>query len=151
MDVCGEGLQSRMDRFEETMRASGVKLTHQRIEVYREVARTGDHPDAETVYRRVRKRVPTISLDTVYRTLWLLDGLGLVKTIGMQRGSVRFDANAGPHHHFVCTRCAKVADFYSRACDELEVPETVKAIGDVASVHVQFRGLCSRCRGKNEK
>jgi Fur family transcriptional regulator, peroxide stress response regulator len=64
-----------------------------------------------------------------------------------QRGRVRFDANVGPHHHFVCTRCGKVGDFTSRDFDTLEVPREVSDIGEVASTHVQFRGLCSRCRG----
>jgi Fur family peroxide stress response transcriptional regulator len=137
-----------MDRFTEVLRGSGIKLTHQRIEIFREVARTGDHPDAETIFKRVRKRIPTISLDTVYRTLWMLNDMGLITTLGPQRGRVRFDGNASPHHHFVCTKCGKVDDFYSKEFDDLEVPEQVSEMGDVATTHVQFRGLCSRCQVK---
>ena len=62
-----------------------MKLTHQRMEIFREVARTADHPDAQTVYERVRKRVPAVSLDTVYRNLWLLSDLGLLSTLGPPR------------------------------------------------------------------
>ena len=68
-----------MQHFEQVCRGAGVKLTHQRMEVFREVALSGDHPDAETIYRRVRARIPTVSLDTVYRALWLLAELGLGK------------------------------------------------------------------------
>ncbi len=145
MDITREELQSRMERFEEALRSAGVKLTHQRIEIFREVAKTGDHPDAETIYKGVRKRIPTISLDTVYRTLWLLNDTGLITTLGPQRGRVRFDANVSPHHHFVCTRCGRVGDFYSKEFDDLKVPEPVSSMGDVATTHVELRGLCYRC------
>lgn len=151
MEPSKEDIQSRMDRFMEIMRGSGIKLTHQRIEIFREAARTGDHPDAETIFKRVRKRIPTISLDTVYRTLWMLNDMGLITTLGPQRGRVRFDANASPHHHFICTKCGKVGDFYSKEFDDLEVPEQVSRMGEVATTHVQFRGLCSRCREKEGK
>jgi len=40
------------------------------MEIFREVAQAGDHPDAEKVFQGVRERMPTVSLDTVYRTLW---------------------------------------------------------------------------------
>ena len=84
-------IERRMTRFEQVCRGAGVKLTHQRMEIFREVAQTDDHPDAETVYRGVRKRIPTVSLDTVYRTLWLLDEQGLVTALGPSRDRTRFD------------------------------------------------------------
>jgi Fur family peroxide stress response transcriptional regulator len=151
MEPSKEEIQSRMDCFTKALRDSGIKLTHQRIEIFREVARTGDHPDAETIFKRVRKRVPTVSLDTVYRTLWMLNDMGLITTLGPQTGRVRFDANASPHHHFICTKCGKVGDFYSKKFDDLEVPEQVSRMGDVATTHVQFRGRCSRCQEKEGK
>lgn len=98
-------IQARLARFKAASRRAGVKLTHQRLEIFAQVARTGEHPDAETVYRRVRERVPTLPLDTVYRTLWLLLDLGLLSTLGLPRARVRFDANLRRHHHFVRTAC----------------------------------------------
>lgn len=142
-----EEVQSRIERFTRAMRDSGTRLTPQRLEIFREVAEAGDHPDAEKVFAGVRKRMPTVSLDTVYRTLWMLDEMGLVVAFSPQRGRVRFDADARTHHHFVCTGCGAVEDIHSREFDELEVPEEVGCIGEVANTHVQFRGLCFRCLG----
>ena len=68
----------RVDRFKSAAAAAGVKLTHQRLEIFREVASSVEHPDAEAVVRSVRKRMPTVSIDTVYRTLWMLNDLGLI-------------------------------------------------------------------------
>ena len=146
MDPSKEEVQARMDRFTQAMRDSGTRLTHQRLEIFREVARTGEHPDADIVLRQVRKRMPTVSLDTVYRTLWMLNDMGLVTTLGPQWGRVRFDANVRSHHHFFCTKCGMVGDFYSSQFDGLEVPEEVCRMGDVAKTRVQFRGLCTRCQ-----
>lgn len=129
-------------------RGAGVKLTHQRLEIFRELVRTEKHPDAETVFRAVQRRVPTVSLDTVYRTLWKLHELGLVKTLGPQRGGVRFDANLDRHHHFVCVRCGLVRDFESEEFNALRVPSTVREIGEVVDAQVEVRGVCAKCQQK---
>jgi Fur family peroxide stress response transcriptional regulator len=139
-----------MMRFEQVCRRAAVKLTHQRTEIFREVAQTGDHPDVETVYRGVRKRIPMISLDTVYRALWLLNDLGLIGTLGPSRGRTRFDANLDRHHHFVCERCGLTRDFCSDAFDELKLPQSIRAIGRIETTHVEARGLCRECAKTNK-
>jgi Fur family peroxide stress response transcriptional regulator len=143
-------IERQMTHFEQVCRDAGVKLTHQRMEIFREVAHNGDHPDAETVYRGVRKRIPTMSLDTVYRALWLLSDLGLITTLGPPRERTRFDANLRRHHHFVCRRCGLTRDFYSDAFDELRLPQSVKAIGSVETTHVEARGVCRTCADKEQ-
>lgn len=139
-----------MTRFTELCRNAGVKLTHQRVEIFRELAASGSHPDAETVHRGVSARIPTISLDTVYRTLWLLSDLGLVKTLAPSRERARFDANLDRHHHFVCMRCGLTRDFYSDAFDGLKLAPSVAAIGEVETTHVEVRGVCRECADKDK-
>lgn len=120
-------------------------MTHQRMEIFREVAQTGDHPDAETVFQGVRRRIPTVSLDTVYRTLWWLRDLGLVAMLGPPRERARFDANLSRHHHFVCTRCGLTRDFFSDELDSLELPAAVRSIGFAEKTQVEVKGLCLKC------
>jgi Fur family peroxide stress response transcriptional regulator len=146
MPVSDNEVQERMDAFMQMCRQSGVRATHQRCEIFREVARTEEHPDVETVYSRVRKRVPTVSLDTVYRTLAMLEEQGLVRRLGSLSGRARFDANADSHHHFVCTRCGLVRDFASEEMDDLPIPRQVRSWGNISSVQVQIRGICRDCR-----
>jgi Fur family transcriptional regulator, peroxide stress response regulator len=138
-------VQKRMHLLAEGLRQAGVRLTHQRLEICREIASASNHPDAETVFRGVRQRVPTISLDTVYRTLWTLLDLGLINTLGIPRERMRFDANAAPHHHFVCTECGEARDFYSDDFDQLRVPDDVQSYGVVQKTQVEVRGICMRC------
>lgn len=138
-------VERRLEHITATVKAAGVKLTHQRLEIFREIAASDAHPDVETVYRAVRGRVPTVSQDTVYRTLWLLHDLGLAATIGPQRDGVRFDANLDPHHHFVCVRCGLVRDFEAADLDGLRLPGAVKKLGTVIAAHVEVRGVCAAC------
>lgn len=135
--------------FSRALRQSGLRLTHQRLEVAREIACSEEHPDTETVHRKVRARVPTISLDTVYRTLATLEDLGLVARVDATPGPARYDANLERHHHFVCTRCGLIRDVYHSSLDEVEAPDLADELGEVEFITVQLRGLCKRC-GESE-
>jgi len=141
-----DNLENRLEHLRAVAQKAGVKLTHQRLEIFRELASTAEHPDADSIYRAVRQRMPTVSLDTVYRTLWMLHDLGLVMTLGPQRERVRFDANLEQHHHFVCVRCGLVRDFQSDELAHLPLPESVAALGSVHDAHVEVRGTCGACQ-----
>jgi Fur family peroxide stress response transcriptional regulator len=141
-------VKRRLQQFKAAAREAGIKLTHQRLEIFREVASSLEHPDAETVFRAVQARMPTVSLDTVYRTLWMLNDLGLITTLGPRRESVRFDANIEHHHHYVCVRCGLTRDFESAELNALRIPDTVKGFGSVVTTHVEVRGICDSCAKK---
>ena len=148
MKVSASEFARRLEQFRGAARRAGFKLTHQRLEIFGEVASSLEHPDAEAVFRAVRPRMPTVSLDTVYRTLRMLDELGLITTLGLRRESVRFDANLGRHHHYVCVRCGMARDFESAELNALRVPGVAKAFGSVVATHVEVRGVCARCKAK---
>ncbi len=150
MKIKKNQVEQRMAHFKEVCQDGGVKLTHQRLEIFQEVAQAGDHPDAEQGFQRVRKRMPTISLDAVYRTLWLLKDLGLVITLGTLRERTRFDANLSRHHHFVCTSCGFTRDFYSDDLNNLKLPESVDTLGSVEATLVEVKGVCRECTKKGK-
>jgi len=143
-------IEQRLEHLSAVAKEAGVKLTHQRLEIFRELARTDEHPAAETIFRAVKRRMPTVSLDTVYRTLWMLRDLGLVNTLGPSRDGVRFDVNLERHHHYVCVRCGLVRDFDSTELNGLRVPDSVNAFGSVVEAQVEVRGLCASCQRKTE-
>jgi Fur family peroxide stress response transcriptional regulator len=135
----------RLQTWIDATRGAGLKLTHQRLEILRELVDNRAHPDAEAVFRAVRQRVPTVSLDTVYRTLWTLHGLGLITTLGARRDGLRFDTNLARHHHFVCVRCGFVRDLVSDELDALPIPAAAHALGGQLQAHVELRGVCHAC------
>jgi Fur family transcriptional regulator, peroxide stress response regulator len=143
--------ERRLEHLSSVVREAGIKLTHQRLEIFRELAATEEHPDAETLFRAVQHRMPTVSLDTVYRTLWMLRDLGLVTTLGPSRDGVRFDVNLELHHHYVCVRCASVRDFDSEELNGLRLPDDVKALGSIVQAQVEVRGLCASCLRETAK
>ena len=143
-----ETVENRLLGFVELCREAGLKATHQRTGIYRELARTDEHPDADTVFRRVRRRVPAISLDTVYRTLRLLEERSVIWRVASVGDRTRFDANTARHHHFVCRGCGRVQDFTHKEFDSFPTPRDVAGLGVVESVCVELRGLCTNCRAK---
>lgn len=130
--------------------ARGLKLTHQRLEVFCELAAAKDHPCAETVWRRVRERVPTISLDTVYRTLAVLREYGLAARVPVDGDMARFDGDTAPHHHLACECCGRIDDLPLGEFDPAVLPDAVSAWGRVRDAQVVVRGICRRCLESGE-
>ncbi len=136
------------EQLAELFRSHGLKATHQRLEIYRALADTDEHPDAMLILKRVRERMPSISFDTVYRTLRLLEEKGLVLQAVSSSERQRFDARMSRHHHFVCVKCGLIKDIHSGEFDVLTPPASLDGIGVAEVVRVEVRGTCNRCAGK---
>ena len=148
MPLPNQPFQVDLDEFRDACRGRGVKATQQRMEIYREVARNHEHPDADAVFRGVQSRLPTVSLDTVYRTLKMLTEMGLISTFGHRQDSVRFDANRELHHHHVCVNCGKVQDLTSDLLDVENVKRAIGPFGTLQSAQIEVRGLCKPCSSR---
>ena len=144
-------LADRISHFERACQEAGIKLTHQRIEVLREVSTFGGHPSVTEILEGIRARIPTISVDTVYRTLRLLNDLGLISTLGHRRGAVRFDANLEPHNHYFCIRCGATTDIATLDFGRLSAPEAIADLGSVESVDLEIRGVCVACAAMGDE
>ena len=145
--VAWTSTEARVKGFVEICISRGVKVTHQRLEIYRELASSEEHPDAETIHRRVRRRIPTISRDTVYRNLKMLAEHGIISIVGMSHERLRFDANIGRHHHFVCRECGLIRDFCAREWEGIGFPREVKRFGVPVSLYLEVKGVCTACQG----
>ena len=146
MDSARIDIDARLCQLERACRAVGARVTHQRREVLRAVVETDEHPDAQAVLRRVRERMPTISFDTVYRTLSFLEQHELIHRVHATGERARFDGNHRPHHHLICTNCGKIVDFESPEIDEMDLPEGIGALGSAASRQLQVFGICRDCQ-----
>ncbi|MGE5592562.1 MAG: Fur family transcriptional regulator [Betaproteobacteria bacterium] len=92
------------------LRGVGIRPTPQRVAIYEMLKGTTSHPSVEAVYETLKHTFPTMSLNTVYCTLQALVAAGLVRKLAMRENVFRYDANASPHAHFVCTMCGRVED-----------------------------------------
>lgn len=138
-------LEQMMHQFTTACRAAGLKVTHQRMEIYRHLLMMADHPSAETLHKRLLPDLPTISLDTVYRTLTTLEEHGLVSRIQTAESQARFEAVHEPHHHLICSRCKKVMDFQWPAIDTLTPPAVAEQWGQINSKNIVIYGICKNC------
>jgi Fur family peroxide stress response transcriptional regulator len=134
--------------FETICQQRGIRLTHQRLEIFRELTRRDDHPSAEEIYSQVHRRLPSISLDTVYRTLDTFAQSGIVSKFPAPDGRARFDSNLSAHHHLVCSVCNRVEDFYWPEFDALVAPDGITGWGSPEIRRAEIRGICSKCRAK---
>jgi Fur family peroxide stress response transcriptional regulator len=140
--------QRLMDHFQATCRSHGLKITHQRLEIYRALLATDKHPSAESLHGKLSETMPTLSLDTVYRTLATFEELGLVKRVETMGSQARFEAVIEPHHHFFCDQCGRLIDFCWHSFDHVELPEELQGIGRVKDANVVVHGICRDCLDK---
>lgn len=141
----GESRKEKIALFRKVCRENGIKGTPQRLEIFLEIMGAADHPSAEEIYERVRLRLPTVSLDTVYRTLTTLERCGLISRMRSLSERTRFDPNTEVHHHLVCRVCDSVRDFYWPEFDEMDLPPEVKDWGRIEVRHVRLTGTCAEC------
>lgn len=138
-------IDEKIKHFEKACRDAGLKITHQRLEIFRELAGSNDHPSVETIYKRLVKKLPTVSLDTVYRTLNTLEKQGMVSRVETAESQARFEAEMSPHHHIICNKCGNITDFQSSDLDESVILEKVQDWGEVNRMNITLYGLCRNC------
>jgi Fur family peroxide stress response transcriptional regulator len=137
--------KQQIAHFEQACRARGLKMTHQRLEIFHTLVHSSEHPSAEALYKMLEKRMPTLSLDTVYRTLATFVELGLVKRVETLGSQARFEAKIDQHHHFFCDNCSQLTDFTWQSFDTIQLPDTVESIGKIRDKNVVIHGICNQC------
>ena len=100
-------------------REKGLKVTSQRLAICTFILSRKDHPTAEQIYQELRNEYPTISLGTIYKTLHLLQELGLIQELGFNEGSVRYDSDMELHINMVCSKCGKISDYKAENVEKL--------------------------------
>lgn len=141
------GPEDRLARLKQLAARHGLRMTPQRVVLLSVLGRIPHHPTADEVYRRVQKILPSVSAATVYRNVQMLVRAGVISTLEQAGGAVRYDANPDEHHHFVCSRCGRVADVYLSSVDyTIDGPRSNLGRARVESCEVQLRGICPRCR-----
>lgn len=139
-------LNEKMEAFQRKCREAGLKITPQRMAVYKVLIESKQHPSAEMVFRNVREMIPNISLDTVNRTLLTLAEIGAASTIEGTGDVKRFDGRLEAHQHFKCIKCRRIFDFHYKPFDNIPVPKNISRKFTVLKKTVYFEGICDLCR-----
>jgi Fe2+ or Zn2+ uptake regulation protein len=125
---------------------AGVAVTHQRQVIYEALRAMHGHPSPEEVYERVKTKIPSVSLATVYKNIHLFIESGVFAEVSLHHGSLRVETNARPHHHLVCTACKSITDIDA---EELGFAAKARKLrgGFLAQRYaVDILGLCADCQ-----
>jgi len=144
----GEEINKTMaERARQLLRAEGRRLTPQRELLLRTLEETGHHLDAEELFLLARKRDPRLSLSTVYRTLTVLKGIGLVDELHLGEEHHHYEvAGSVEHYHLICTSCGSVIEFESLLIEQLKRQIAEEYDFEISGIHIDLMGLCARCK-----
>jgi Fur family peroxide stress response transcriptional regulator len=142
-------MKDKMSDFEQLCRKAGLKITPQRLEIYKELVKSKEHPSADMLWRKVRKTFPTISLDTVNRTLLTLSKIGAAFIVEGSGDVKRFDGGMENHQHFRCTQCRRIFDFHYKPFDSIAIPSDLEGGFLITRKTVYLEGICRYCQKKS--
>jgi Fur family peroxide stress response transcriptional regulator len=137
--------QATIQTFLQTCRNHRLKITPQRVAIFKKLTGLGTHPTADEVYQMVKKDFSNISLDTVNRTLLTFAEIGVVDVVETFGGAKRFDPDVSNHHHFYCIQCGEIIDFKDPSYDDLSDPENLQHQFQIISKRVILKGFCNAC------
>lgn len=126
--------------------AHGLLATHQRQILYEVMETMSGHPSPEEVYARVKKRVPAISLATVYKNIHLFVEKGVLKELSLHHGSMRVEFNDDVHHHMVCSECKAVTDVDENDLGVLPSLKELPGGFQVKRLSIDIIGVCAACQ-----
>ena len=116
--------------------------------ILEELRKVKSHPSATALYEIVRKRLPNISLGTVYRNLEMLADTGVIRKLNTGQSEARFDDITDHHYHICCIECGRVDDL-------IDAPIDAKGMGvdeiqgfDILGHQLQFIGICPDCKDR---
>jgi len=132
---------------QKTLSESGLKMTPQRTAIYELIKNSSEHPTADRIYKMIRKQLPNISFDTVYRTLMKFSEVGLLKVTERYGDNKRFDPRLDQHHHCHCIKCQKIIDFCHEEYDLIKIPKILDEQFKVINKRVVLDGICAECKG----
>ena len=121
------------------------RFSRQREEILKILKATKSHPTAEWIYSQARKKIPRLSLGTVYRNLNNLHRKGAIRKLQLGTPFDRFDADTSPHQHFICKKCGKIYDLFIDMEKDLRSLAEKEIKFRIEKVEVEFHGICLNC------
>ena len=124
----------------------GLTATHQRQVLYDVMQTMPGHPSPEEVYARVKKRIPAISLATVYKNIHLFIERGVLKEVSLHHGSLRVELNSHAHHHMVCSHCKAITDIDEHDLGIPSPPPHLPGGFQAERYAIDVIGICAACQ-----
>ena len=130
------------------LQPKNTRMTRQRKVILEELLKQNAHPSADEIYQMVRRRLPRISLGTVYRNLEVLANMGKIQKLELSGALKRYDWNTNKHYHIRCVRCDRVDDAPIAPLNQLENDLYGATVFEIIGHNLEFTGLCPECSKK---
>ena len=121
------------------------RMTRQRKLILETLQRLKTHPTADEVFGIVRRKLPRISLGTVYRNLELLNEQGLIRKLETAGKQKRFDGDISRHDHIKCVKCGRIDDLHTRL-PRIEPEQVEDTAYEILDCNVEMLGICPKCQ-----
>ena len=136
---------TRTTEIDHELRQKGHRLTQRRLMVVQVLAEQGNHLTVDAILAAVQERYPKTNKTTVYRTLELLNELGLVLVTDLGSGRLEFELAGRPHHHLICERCSVRTEVEDRFLQPLR-QSLLEHYGFSTNLHhFALFGICPQC------
>jgi Fur family peroxide stress response transcriptional regulator len=130
------------------LRQKGYKATSQRIAICRIALVSREHPNAQRIYRNVKRLHPTVSLATVYKTLQVLSKLGMIQELAFPNAETRFDSNVKAHVNVICLQCGSIRDINEQALRDDVLKAVSRTKFTATAERFDVYGICEKCSRK---
>jgi Fe2+ or Zn2+ uptake regulation protein/predicted transcriptional regulator len=127
-----------------------LRMTHQREIILDELNKSQTHPTADELYESLKRKLPRISLATVYRNLEILSGVGLIKKLEISGRQKRFEGVQEQHNHVFCTQCQRVDNIPTPISQTPYFGPMQEQGYRITGCRIEFFGICQKCQKKTE-
>ncbi len=133
-----------VDNLVEKFKRKRLKITPQRLGIFRILEGNSMHPSAEDVFKEIRESYPTISFTTVYKTLEIMEKMGEILKVTIDEQRKHYDPDTNVHHHIICSKCNKISDI-KKEYIKPRLPREVLDEFTPSSYQISFYGTCRKC------
>lgn len=139
----------RLEDFRALCHRHNLAATHQRQIIYETVMSLKGHPSPEAIYERVKRKIPSISLATVYKNIQRFLDSGMLREVSFHHGALRVEPNSRPHHHLVCVRCRAISDLDESEIGPVKLDYRLLRGFQIKRISVDVLGICEECSSKH--
>lgn len=131
--------------FRDLCKKNNLKVTPQREAIYIAVVSENNHPTADVIFKKIKKKLPNITFDTVNRTLKTFSDINILNFIPAYNAPRRYDAILKEHHHCHCIVCHKIIDIYYEPYNDIKLPDELPVGFKPNTPVIIIEGVCSDC------
>jgi Fur family peroxide stress response transcriptional regulator len=135
---------NRLENIDNKLRMKGLRATAQRLMICKEIDNAG-HIDIDSLYERLKKQIPSLSLATIYKNMHSLVDKDIISEVSVNGKKTMYELNIDPHIHHICSVCGEIEDIHF---DTMQIVDTIRELSNrqISECKITTTGICSKCK-----